>query len=245
MRVFQVKKIRVKNQYFGDINDYRKYGLIRLLSDKEHLPTAVCWMLTQNDERCDGRITKYLTTPETHRNYDPPLFDYLKRAVLDRKLKNVKAAQHIDCLHQCRFHDEILSDDAANRALYFKKFAKISKGCNLVFFDPDNGIEVKSKPYGRSDSSKYLYWREVVEFFIKGYSLLIYQHFPRKNRKQFIDTLVNEASRKIDSKEIFSFQTPRVLFLLFAQERDLKSIRKSTEKIHEIWGNEILYKIHH
>jgi len=234
----------VKNQYFGDINDYRKYGLIRLLTVKGRLPTAVCWMLTQDDDRTDGRLTDYLTAPEIWRSYDPPLFDYLKNVVLDRRERNVRAAQSVNCLSKCIFYNEVLSDVTGERVSYFKKFADISKGCNLIFFDPDNGLEVKSKPYGRRDSSKYLFWKEVIEFFSKGHSLLIYQHFPRRKRNQFIETLVNEITGKTGSKEVFSFQTPRVLFLLATHVRDLKLIRKSTEKVHELWDNEIACKIY-
>jgi hypothetical protein len=39
----------VRNQYFGDINDYRKYGLIRALTNHGELRTTVCWMLTPDD----------------------------------------------------------------------------------------------------------------------------------------------------------------------------------------------------
>jgi hypothetical protein len=44
----------MKNQYFGDINDYRKYGLLRGLSNRGEIRTAVCWMLTTDDGRGDG-----------------------------------------------------------------------------------------------------------------------------------------------------------------------------------------------
>jgi len=35
----------MKNQYFGDINDYRKYGLLRCFAEAG-LNIGVCWMLT-------------------------------------------------------------------------------------------------------------------------------------------------------------------------------------------------------
>ena len=44
----------MKNQYFGDINDYRKYGLIRLLADGGKIKAGVCWMLTPDDTRTDA-----------------------------------------------------------------------------------------------------------------------------------------------------------------------------------------------
>ena len=39
----------MKNQYFGDVNDYRKYGLLRALQGEGSLSTLVAWMLTPDD----------------------------------------------------------------------------------------------------------------------------------------------------------------------------------------------------
>jgi hypothetical protein len=36
----------MKNQYFGDINDYRKYGLLRALQSTGDGSLLVTWMLT-------------------------------------------------------------------------------------------------------------------------------------------------------------------------------------------------------
>ena len=41
----------MKNQYFGDMYDYIKYGLLRQLSGCGKVSLAVCWMLTENDDR--------------------------------------------------------------------------------------------------------------------------------------------------------------------------------------------------
>ena len=40
----------MKNQYFGDINDYRKYGLLRILISGGGIKTIVCWVLRPDDE---------------------------------------------------------------------------------------------------------------------------------------------------------------------------------------------------
>jgi hypothetical protein len=40
---------RTKSQYYGDINDYRKYGLLRIRSGVGALRTAACWRLTEDD----------------------------------------------------------------------------------------------------------------------------------------------------------------------------------------------------
>ncbi len=45
----------MKNQYFGDINDYRKYGLLRAIQSKGEARLLVAWMLTENDGSRDSR----------------------------------------------------------------------------------------------------------------------------------------------------------------------------------------------
>ncbi|HUW95833.1 MAG TPA: hypothetical protein VMW58_08590 [Anaerolineae bacterium] len=46
----------MKNQYFGDINDYRKYGLLRILTNLGEIKTAVCWVRTPDGEPINGHL---------------------------------------------------------------------------------------------------------------------------------------------------------------------------------------------
>ncbi len=64
----------VKNQYFGDINDYKKYSLLRILGKDRKRNIAMCWMLTSNDGRSDGRLTDFVYQPNEWRDLDPELF---------------------------------------------------------------------------------------------------------------------------------------------------------------------------
>ena len=229
----------MKNQYFGDINDYRKYGLLRLLSGSGQIRTAVCWMLTPGDGRTDGRFIKYLEQPEKWRRFDPPLYDHLRELVMGQKLRDVRGAETAAILPSCRFAPGLLRDDAEARAEYFETFTDVAKDCDLIFFDPDNGIEVKSKPYGRKDSSKYVYWRELIASFSAEHSLLIYQHFPRVARVPFISSKARELAVKTGAHEVYSFRTPRVLFLLAPQERDWQFLRQRIQKVEDVWGSQI------
>ena len=56
----------MKNQYFGDINDYRKYGLLLLLTNGEEIKTAVCWMPTAEDGPIDGNLTPLTSAARYH-----------------------------------------------------------------------------------------------------------------------------------------------------------------------------------
>ena len=49
----------MKDQYFGDIGDYGKYGLLRFLA-KKGIKIGVHWYLTPSDGSNDGKFTDYL-----------------------------------------------------------------------------------------------------------------------------------------------------------------------------------------
>ena len=45
----------MKDQYFGDINDYRNFGLLRAILRASQLRLLIAWMLTPNDGSTDGK----------------------------------------------------------------------------------------------------------------------------------------------------------------------------------------------
>ena len=163
----------MKNQYFGDINDYRKYGLLRCLSGQGAMRTAVCWMLTADDDRGDGGRIGYLRNPSKWRAYDPPLFDSLAQCLSRPGNRGVAWAATSGILPRATFYPQLLTDAAAERPHYFKKFLSAARGCDLVFFDPDNGLDVPSTPYGRSGStstSTGTSWRTLSRQGIRSWS---------------------------------------------------------------------------
>ncbi|MHA1553313.1 MAG: hypothetical protein ACTSU0_02760, partial [Alphaproteobacteria bacterium] len=57
----------MKEQYLGDINDYRKYALLRALADHGRVKIGACWMLTPSDGGNDGRKRDLHEKPERWR----------------------------------------------------------------------------------------------------------------------------------------------------------------------------------
>jgi hypothetical protein len=229
----------VKNQYFGDINDYRKYGLLRILTNSGEVKTAVCWMLTPDDGRGDGGFIDYLEDGDKWRHFDAPLFDRLRELVEGQNLRDVRGAETSAVLPACRLAPGFLPDDPDGRVRYFDAFVDLAQGCELVFFDPDNGIEVKSKPCGRKDSSKFLYWREIERFWSAGHSLLIYQHFARAKRDTFVEKKARELMERTSAPGIISFRTPHVVFFLVPQAERLKFFEVRSEEVESVWERQI------
>ena len=234
----------MKNQYFGDINDYKKYSLLRLLSGQGQIETAVCWVLTEDDDRADGRRIRYLERPDTWRSYDPIVYEHLRESVLRKGIRNVNSIERANILHNCRFYKEYIHDDIDLRDEFFNKFFKFARGAGLVFFDPDNGLEVKSVPRGRKSSSKYVYWDEVKASYLAGHSLMIYQHFPRRPRQPFLQNLVRRFRDFVTARQVFSYCTFHVAFLLIPQPRHEDMFLENTDKVTEIWGEIIKVRKH-
>lgn len=229
----------MKNQYFGDINDYRKYGLIRQLSGFGDIQTAICWMLTPDDQRPDGHRIHYLLEPETWRGFDPVVFDHLHKHVIGRKHRAVSSLEGGSVLPNCTFYSETIGDDVCQRSGYLLRFLEFARDSDLVFFDPDNGMEVKSVHLGRRNSSKYLYFSEVQKTFSAGHSLLVYQHLPPRPREPLIRDLVDKLRTFTNTNRIYLYRTQFVLFLLIPQLAHEKLFTKANNMVTEIWRDQI------
>ena len=204
----------MKDQYFGDVNDYRKYGLLRSIIEGSELSLGVCWLRTANDGRGDGELRRYLHEEVRWRHYDPELYEALKRLLEPGVERSVLHAESWGLLRGARYHHAILSDEARARHLYFDEAWQRLRDAQLMFLDPDNGLEVQSVGFGRKNSGKYLYWREVVEAYRRGHSLVIYQHFRRKKREMFVKDMEDELRQRLDGTHIESFRTAHVVFLV-------------------------------
>lgn len=204
----------MKNQYVGDINDYKKYSLIEIISEVLNEKILIAWMLTEDDGRNDGNKVDYLKNVRNERQSNPELFDKLKS--IDKNKRRIDEVQKL-LGDKYRFYSKLLNDNEEERTKYIEALLIEAKKAGLVFFDPDNGIEVKSVKCGNKNSSKYLYWNEIEQFAENGNDILIYQHFPRKERKQYIEDLKKKLQVKT-KLEVLPIETANVLFLLATKQ---------------------------
>ena len=225
----------MKNQYFGDINDYRKYGLLRLLAGVGGLRIGVAWMLTSDDGRPDEGKIDYVTHPERWRRSDPDLFDFLARTVTKDSTRNLTTFENAGLISQAVYHSGLLGDSLAERGAYMESMLTKFEGLDLVFFDPDNGLEVKSRPMGRKGSSKFLGIAEANKAFEAGMSLLIFQHFGRVKRDVYIPAQMERLGFATGAAKVVSLATSNVLYL-FALHRDhTPAVRHALRILAERW----------
>ena len=118
----------MKDQYFGDINDYRKYGLLRIIIRASQLPVIVAWMLTPDDGSTDGKFTAYLDHSDRWSRYDPELFQALTRMKLSESKRQVSSIEVSDVLPQVRYFRLQVPDGPLERTNWLEELIQKAKG---------------------------------------------------------------------------------------------------------------------
>lgn len=230
----------MKEQYVGDINDYRKYALLRVLSDGGRTRVGVCWMLTPDDGGRDGNKLGYLQRPEQFRHYDPELFDILAQATAFPDQRRLLAIEASGVIPGAVYFNDELKDKWPARSVFMQRCFAQFHDTDLVFFDPDNGLEV-SLAKGRKNSSKYVYLDELEMFFVAGKSLLVYQHFPRVERRAFIADCAIRLRRFVQDAPIWAFTTSHVVFLLVINPNTAVSPAKILGGLDARWPSSFIH----
>jgi len=211
----------MKNQYFGDINDYRKYHMLRVFIESGFKPITVVWMLTKDtDLNGDGKKIQYLENAR-YKDRDPQLHSILSDSIA-RNVREVSVIEKSGYLEDAIFFGDPVPNKESVRSEWFERIKLVSKDSSLVFFDPDNGFEVKSIRKQNAKSEKYLFWDEIDEIFKTGKSVLIYQHFSREKRDAHIRRIAEKAFAVAASSKVFIIQTPHVFFLLLLNSANTK-----------------------
>ncbi|HSI40000.1 MAG TPA: hypothetical protein VLA00_05570 [Xanthobacteraceae bacterium] len=204
----------MKHQYVGDVNDYGKYALLRALAAGGANRIGVCWMLTP-DGGLDGGKLAYLGQPERYRHFDPDLFDLLKRASAEPDWRRLDTIEASGAIPSATYFNEQVPVGIEPRSAFFERARTALAQCDLVFFDPDTGLDVPSTPITRSDARKYVFLAEVANTYRAGKSVLVYQHFTQNMPR---DQLVAQCGARLrdvaPGAAILAFRTPHVFFLL-------------------------------
>lgn len=229
----------MKDQYFGDINDYRKYGLMRCIIKASDVAMLVAWMLTPDDSSSDGKFIAYLQNPEMWEKYDPELFQTLHNAMNTNNQRRVSLMERTHLLPGTDYFSAIVPDSSLHRQDWFDQLCKQARKFQMVFLDPDNGLEIKSRPYGTKNSCKFVYWNEIETLWNQGKSLLIYQHFIREKRISFIQRKLSELQEKTPGSLVEAFSTSHVVFLLALQPMHQKHHVKIVNNVQQRWETQI------
>ncbi len=176
----------------NDIGDYAKYALLRALCScgPEGARLGVLWYLTEHVElNGDGRRRAHLFR-DGWDDLDPELLARMRglegslQSDEDLHLSLVERSGILPA--RTTFFSEALPLDGRTpderreqRAAWFERAQDALSGCDFVFVDPDNGLEVKSVKRGSRLAGKYAAVEEVSALLAAGAGVILYQHRDR------------------------------------------------------------------
>jgi uncharacterized protein len=228
----------MKNQYFGDEKDYLTYGLLRTLARVSGLSIGVAWMLTPDVPDGNGELRAYLDRPSQWQAHDSALFEQLSQVV--HHGRSVALASRFNLIPEACYFDEQVPLRTIERSAYFQRLFTALQACPLLFLDPDNGLETRSARRGQQRSPQHVYWDEIEEAFVRrGHSLLVFQHFPRRSREEYLEEQAQQYMRHLDAPLVTWFQTTQVAFFLIARPEHRLALQAAAEAVRAQWSARI------
>ena len=174
----------MQNRYVGDIGDYLKLGILRALSPGYHLGIA-WWLFPDESHNRDGRHISYLNRPDQWRHFDPDLFDTLREIVSSGR-RHVHALEAAGVLPGAIFASELIpiggpiAQRQQGRHEWLRSIRRRLEAADLLFLDPDNGLEPAGFRPTAAKSGKSIMISEVRELARPGRCLIVYHHQTRR-----------------------------------------------------------------
>jgi hypothetical protein len=118
----------------------------------------------------------------------------------------------------------------------------ITESADLIFMDPDNGIECASVKLTDAKGPKYAYWTDIDAFVARGQSVLIYHHLNRSkpHDEQISDKIASICQRYPDEVGAcaltFGRGTARAYFLIAAPDHRDLLFERMTRNGSGNWG---------
>ncbi len=183
----------MQNRYVADVGDYGKYGLLRFIS-KTNLALGVNWYLAPDENHnSNGKHTSYLTN-RSDRAFDEKLYITLKN-IIQSDNRNVHSVQDSKILGNTAFYNKVLDLSSENdfrirqelRSSWHKSALEALQNCEVVFLDPDIGLEIKSVSLTSVNGNKYIGIGELKDYCSHGKSVIFYNHRERKPQEEYLD----------------------------------------------------------
>lgn len=230
----------MQNRYVADIGDYLKLAILRALSSERRLGVA-WWLYPDETHNTNGRHIGYLGQPAKWRHYDAQLFDALGHIVSSGQ-RHVRALEAANVLPGAIFHREPIPTDGAvterrqARHEWFQTVLATFLAADLVFVDPDNGLEPALFSHGSAKAGKSVTLDELGELRRPGRCLIVYHHNTRRvgghhaEIEHWAARLRVAGFARVDALRAKPY-SPRVFFLLDAAGE----VRRRAAEIEQRW----------
>lgn len=199
----------MQDRYAGDIGDYGKFAMLRAM-EAHGLKLGINWYRTETalfEIHEDGKYR----IPVSYEKCDPQLATALNSIFDSAEDRSVRKLEQAGLLKCKLFVHDLVPRDIQLRTGWHCQALSYLKNCDLVFLDPDNGLNVKSVKAGSQKSPKYVWMKEIVDYVAAGKSVIFYNHRPRKKADTyFAEYFARFAAEPVLSgKMVYALTFPR------------------------------------
>jgi hypothetical protein len=247
----------MQDQYAGDVGDFGKFSLLQMLCGQKKSLGVVWYRYPDEKDLGDGRHTGY-TEEEKQPLYtacDRGLVRRMKEVHPEnrRTIRELEKALKGYLPKRTIYFDETLLDRGLleKRGIWGQAKKKIQqrleerdrwlraalsavRGCDVVFLDPDNGLEIKScSKKHQVKAGKYVFYDEVEAFAEMHDLVVVYHHLSRQgSHKEQVDMREKALRKRLKGYEVHSLMfrrySPRAYFLI-AQEPVIVDVKKRVD----------------
>ena len=228
----------MQDNYVGDIGDYGKYGMLREVC-AEKLSLAVNWYKVvprKVGKQDDGKYTNYLSNPNLYRDYDPELFDSLSKIVNKEKDRHIERIE-AENIFRAKFYSEPIT---SNRTNWHNAALIQTIDSDVVFLDPDNGLETANMYKKGIISEKHVKWQELKDYYTRGQNVILYQHRPQMAKKEMcIDGIISFQKKFLMADRVKLLEFPKYtnrFYFMFLHDKFASSFENVCKNVIETWG---------
>lgn len=182
----------MQDRYVGDVGDYGKFGLLRALAGHPGGPVrlAVVWCTFPDEgHNGDGRHVAYLRNGAMAA-LDLDLHGKLRR-IVEGGSRSIRAIESAGVLPRSTIFfgespsglsaggDTLAGARRLHREIWLSRALDETRPADLVFLDPDNGVATPATQRNGPRSGKFVFSDELVPFWTRGQSLVVYHHLNR------------------------------------------------------------------
>ena len=223
----------MNDSYAGDIGDFCKYGLLRfIINTSNGKKLGINWYRT--DLKRNGKHYDYLKLNtkrgQTMRMLDENLYDALS-PFRNREYRKIKNVEEANILPGTTITFNNFVSGRFERESWHKRALQQLKKADIIFLDPDNGIEIKTKPF----SKEHVRIQELQDYYETGKTIILYNHYGRaienERRTQFRE--LKHLLRSWELTRLWCHRGTARDFLFFMHDKELN---QNLEDFLKIWG---------
>jgi len=227
----------MQDRYSGDVGDFGKFSLLqRLFGNAQNLIGVIWYLFPDESHNDDGGHIDYLENRgflgcDKHLCEKLSEVVYGNRSVAALERAMLLPANTIYFSERLNFHLRFPSQSQKDReerkerrTQWLERAVFAVSKCNVLFLDPDNGLQISSCPKtSQVKSGKFAYYSEISRLSKDKDAIVVYHHLGRKRRHVHqISTRAVELRQHIDTTgTIFALRyrpySPRAYFILTAK----------------------------